>query len=107
MFRLALCVLYNQIFENLAYMLCGIGRFFQFMHDLLYSDKFNPILFLIEKFGEKEFLYIIRLVLDFMQFGTVFTEKSRFLTECFEFVHGFAYIDRFLLNQTAQLFAIL
>ena len=52
--------------------------------------------FLFEKFGDKEFVYIIRLVLDFMQFGTVFTEKSRFLTECFEFVHGFAYIGRFL-----------
>ena len=107
MFRLALCVLYNQVFENLTYMLCGIGRFFQFMQDLLYFDKFNAIFFLFEKFGDKEFVYIIRLVLDFMQFGSVFTEKSRFLTECFEFVHGFAYIDRFLLNQTAQLFAIL
>ena len=95
------------LLKQLSEVLCGIGRFFQFMHDLLYFDKFNAILFLFEKFGDKEFIYIIRLVLDFMQFGTVFTEKSRFLTECFEFVHGFAYIDRFLLNQTAQLFAIL
>ena len=73
----------------------------------LIFDELGTIFFLFEKFGDKEFVYIIRLVLDFMQFGTVFTEKSRFLTECFEFVHGFAYIDRFLLNQTAQLFAIL
>ena len=107
MFRLTLCVLYNQVFQNLAYVLCGIGRFLQFMHDFFNFDKFNGIFFIFEKFGDKELVYIIRLVLDFMQFGTVFTEKSRFLTECFEFVHGFAYIDRFLLNQTAQLFAIL
>ena len=105
MFRLLLCVLYNQAFQNFTYMLCSIGCLFQFVHDFFNLDKFDTIFFFFKEFGDEELIYIIRLVFDFMQFGAIFSEECRLLAECFEFIHSFTNIYSFFLDQTAQFFS--
>lgn len=72
-------IFYDNVSQELSYMVGGICRLFQFLHDFFCLDQFNAVGFFIKQLHDEKVIGFIRMVFYLMELLTVIFQSGRIL----------------------------